>query len=372
MKFEAAQSDLKNAVNILNSVVARGADTVPILTHILIETDGDRVTLYGTNLNQSLNINVPAEVTEGGSICVPFERFSIFVRNVQEGAPVKFAATTENMRATISSNKSRTMLPCLPAEDTTRLTRPEDPSIVIVDGGDLKEIIGATVHFTHTSADRGALNCIRLIGKDGRLEAAAVDGHRLAIVDIPQVGELVEFEECLLSRDAAIALSKLIPTAGEVDILVGKRAIEITFDEVTYLARLSDGKFPNINVLLQHEEMAGITVECAALKASVLRASVALIGGDKKKGLPVRLSQSAEELHLSCSEGGFEAEDQIPAGFSGDIPEGWKLNYLYLLAILDAIKSKTVDIKITGKETPTLFHPTNDQKATFLISPMRG
>lgn len=372
MKFEAFQTDLKDAVNILNSVIMTGNKMLPILTHVLIETDGDRLYLYGTNLNQSLSLAIPCEPSEGGAVCVPFDRLSAFVRNLQEGSTVSFSANLDALRITVCSEKSRITLPGLPESDLPKIGSDQASCMMAVNSGDLKEALEVTVPFTAASQDKPIINNIHFQISENDLKLTAIDGHRVAVAALPIVSEVPELPEILLSREAAQSLIRMLPKHGEVDLLHAKNTLTITFDEVTYITRLSDGKYPSLAAYFNMEMASKISVGNSSLKAAVTRTSIALMGADKKTGLPIDLSFEENELRLGCSEGETNTEDSIKAELEGDPPKAVKINYQYLLSVIDASPSKGLEIGLNPEVEAVFFSPQNNSSALFIVTPMRG
>ena len=71
MKFEIQQEDLQRALDTVASVVP-SKTTLPILTSILCEVEGDRLRFSATNLDISVTTTTTAvKITDGGKAAIP-------------------------------------------------------------------------------------------------------------------------------------------------------------------------------------------------------------------------------------------------------------------------------------------------------------
>ena len=70
MKFKITRDNLqKGLAAVAASIPTR--TTLPVLSNILIDVDGDSVAMSGTDLDIAVRLRVPAEVDEEGSLTVP-------------------------------------------------------------------------------------------------------------------------------------------------------------------------------------------------------------------------------------------------------------------------------------------------------------
>ena len=83
-------------------------DTIPILSNVLLEAAGDRVTLTATDLELGIRCSCPARVKKEGSGTVPARKLLDYTRLLPEGdVNMKFL---DNHWASITSGRSRTRI----------------------------------------------------------------------------------------------------------------------------------------------------------------------------------------------------------------------------------------------------------------------
>ena len=79
MEFTVSKSDLVKELNLSQGVVEKKT-TIPILSNVLLETDGDRVQLTATDLELGVRCSFPARVTKPGAGTIPARRLLDYVR----------------------------------------------------------------------------------------------------------------------------------------------------------------------------------------------------------------------------------------------------------------------------------------------------
>ena len=73
MEFTVSKSDLVRELGLSQGVVEKKT-TIPILSNVLIETQGDRIVLTATDLELGIRCSCPARVARPGAVTVPARR----------------------------------------------------------------------------------------------------------------------------------------------------------------------------------------------------------------------------------------------------------------------------------------------------------
>src|SRR5215469_12719522 len=122
MEFTVTKSDLVRELSLSQGVVEKKT-TIPILSNVLLEAAGDRVTLTATDLELGIRCSCPARVKKEGAGTVPARKLLDYVRLLPEGdVHMKFM---ENHWANITSGRSRTRIAGMSRESFPEL--PEMP-----------------------------------------------------------------------------------------------------------------------------------------------------------------------------------------------------------------------------------------------------
>src|ERR1700726_1250745 len=211
MEFTVSRADLVRELNLSQGVVEKKT-TIPILSNVLLEADGDRVHLTATDLELGVRCSCAARVKKAGGGTIPARRLLDYVRLLPDGdVQVKIL---ENHWASLVSGRSRTRIAGMSRESFPEL--PQMPEVLAeMPIGVLAAMIGKTIFSISTEESRFTLNGSLLILRKGGIIMVATDGHRLAMVE--SSGELPGVSasyRALLPRKAMAELQKL---AGDSD-----------------------------------------------------------------------------------------------------------------------------------------------------------
>ncbi len=83
MRIVCSKSDISKGIQVVQNIVS-GKTTLPILSHILLETRGDQLCLSSTDLETGIECLIPAKVVETGGITVPARKIGDIVRELPE------------------------------------------------------------------------------------------------------------------------------------------------------------------------------------------------------------------------------------------------------------------------------------------------
>src|SRR5215470_8921319 len=121
MEFTVSKADLVRELSLSQGVVEKKT-TIPILSNVLLEAAGDRVTLTATDLELGIRCFCPARIKKEGSGTVPLRKLLDYVRLLPEGElTMKFL---ENHWANITCGRSKTRIAGM-----SRESFPELPSM---------------------------------------------------------------------------------------------------------------------------------------------------------------------------------------------------------------------------------------------------
>ena len=179
MEFAVSKSDLVGNWGS-RKAWSRSKTTIPILSNILVETDGDKFWLTATDLELGIRCACPARVKKEGAGTIPARRLLDYVRLLPDAdVQVKLA---ENQWASFVCGRSRTRIAGMSRESFPEL--PQMPEVLAeIPLGVLSQMIASTIFAISAEESRFTLNGALLILKDNGLVMVSTDGHRLALVE---------------------------------------------------------------------------------------------------------------------------------------------------------------------------------------------
>ncbi|HKT37420.1 MAG TPA: DNA polymerase III subunit beta, partial [Ktedonobacterales bacterium] len=218
MKLTCKQQDLAKGLSIVSHAVSTRT-TLPILSHILVATEGDAVRLSATNLEIGITCRVPANVKEEGTTTVPARLFTDFVNSLPP-AGVDLALQPESQSLKVSGQRSQATIrgmdpsefPSIPAAEGS-----ETP--VILDAKELREMIAQTTFAAATDDARPVFTGVLARVHGGELIFAAADSFRLAVRRTALPGEAADGDVLIPARTLG-ELAKILPAEGMVRMVV--------------------------------------------------------------------------------------------------------------------------------------------------------
>jgi DNA polymerase-3 subunit beta len=96
--------------------IVENRHVIPILANVVLEAEGDRLTLTTSDINMLAVTSVPAHVQEAGSITIPAGKLHDIVKNADSGADVALATDAADTRVRVKSGRSNFKVPSLPAD----------------------------------------------------------------------------------------------------------------------------------------------------------------------------------------------------------------------------------------------------------------
>ena len=212
MEFTISKSELVRELNLSQGVVERKT-TIPILSNVLFETDGDRIVMTATDLELGIRCSCSAKVSKQGAGTIPAKKLLDYVRLLPDSdIQLKFG---DNQWANLVCGRSRTRMPGMSRESFPEL--PQMPELLAeIPISTLAAMVQKTIFAISAEESRFTLNGALLLLRSDGLTMVATDGHRLSLVGIrcasPSLGAPYK---ALLPRKAMQELVKLSGDAGE-------------------------------------------------------------------------------------------------------------------------------------------------------------
>ena len=369
MEFSVNKSDLVRELGLTQGVVEKKT-TIPILSNILVETDGDQVWLTATDLELGIRCSCPARIKKEGAGTIPARRLLDYVRLLPDAdVQVKLG---ENQWASFVCGRSRTRIAGMSRESFPEL--PEMPEVLAeIPLGILSQMIASTIFSISAEESRFTLNGALLILKEDGLVMVSTDGHRLAMIekhlDLPG---LAGSYRALLPRKAMSEIQKLASDDPGKTIQFSGNDNHLFFriDKRLLLSRKLSGNFPDYERVLPKEHPHMLVLQRDELKSAIER--VAQFADERSRAIRVRIEEGELKIHSSISETG-ESEESIPVEYSGD-PVEIGFNAQYLVDFLRTVDHGEIEFRFKDANSAGEFRPHAGSAASvyrYVVMPMR-
>lgn len=369
MEFTVSRAELVRELNLSQGVVEKKT-TIPILSNVLVETDGNRIILTATDLELGIRCSCPAKVKKAGGGTIPARRLLDYVRLLPDGdVQVKIL---ENHWASLVSGRSRTRIAGMSRESFPELPKMPAP-LAEIPIGVLAGMIARTVFAISSEESRFTLNGALLVLKPGGIVMVATDGHRLSMAESSgEIPGITGSYRALLPRKAMVELQKLAADAdpGALVRFAGdENHLFFELGERLLLSRKLTGNFPDYERVLPKEHPQTLTVSREEFKGAIER--VAQFSDERSRSIRLTAEPGEIKVHSSVSETG-ESEESVPATYEGPAVE-IGFNAEYLLDFLRATSEEQVSFLFKDAHSAGELRPGGEKPDhyRYVIMPMR-
>jgi len=355
--------------------VAEKRNTMPILSHILIEAENKGIRILATDLEVGIQGLYPADVAEGGRVALSARKLLEIVREL----PVEeiHISSDENHWVTLESGKSRFRITGLSADDFPSFPAPPTDHFFNVNHETLADLIRRTLFAAGENDARYILNGVLFYLKQGEgnqwlLRLVGTDGHRLAIAESAMVLEQPASPDnevsIIVPKKGILEIRKILEEGEEQRTQLAIRKGQLVLERGTLLlvTRLMEGNYPNYSQVIPKDNHRKALVDRAALQGALRRVSI--LAREKTNAIRLTIGKGRILLNSNNPEVG-EAQEEMEARFPGEeIVTGF--NARYLLDALEFYKGEEVSLEFKDALSPCLIR---EEERNFLcvVMPMR-
>jgi DNA polymerase-3 subunit beta len=376
MKITCPQESLARGLAIVNRAVA-SRTTLPILSNILIETDGARLKLAATNFEIGINCWVEAAIEDPGAITVPARLLSDFVNSLPK-EPVAFELNGKGHTLKVSADRYRAEIKGLDAADFPVLPTVEQGARFSLEAATLRAMINQAAIAAATDESRPILTGILTIvdPDSGLITLAAADGFRLSVRTAPLEAPLERRIAVIIPARALLELARITTDDDapiEVAITDSLNQVLFRLETVSLVSQLIPGNFPDYEKIVPPGHSTRAVLNTKAMQNAVRVASyfardaanvvrLSLQPGDEEL-IPGTVVVSAQAADVGGNQSELEASIEGPALEIA-------FNAKYLLDVLGVMPSDQVALELSSASSPGLFRPVSDEAFTHVVMPM--
>ena len=374
MKVVIQQSQLAHGV----SVVARAVtprSTLPVLSNILIKTDGERLRLSGTNLELGISAWIDAKVEKEGGLTVPARTFADLVSNLPS-REVTLTVDIPTQTLNVKCGTLNTDIKGISADEFPPMPAPDLDEAIPLNVANFKEMINQVVFAASTEDSRPNLTGVHMSFEDEMLEMAATDGYRISISRAPMAGVGKQKLEALVPARALSELSRVAVNGDETLKMTfppGRGQVIFHLKDVELVSQLIEGNFPNYNAIIPPTFKTRTVLSTSDMLKACKQTEIIAREGNYIARLDIQPDENGDgiaQLDISAnSEQTGSSEVIVDASVEG-VPLLISFNIRYLREALEVIKTPTVILETNAPNTPGLLRPVDDESFQHIIMPM--
>jgi DNA polymerase III subunit beta len=366
MELSVTQENLTKALSNVGRV-ASSKTGLPILSNILLRTDGNRLLIAATNLEIASTHYIGAKIVNPGAITIPARLVTDFVSSLPKGT---VDLKVKDSHLAISSGSYSSVINGVVADEFPELPTIDETSSIqySIKTADFKQSVSQTIITTSSDSTRPVLTGVYWHSFDGYLYLAGTDGYRLS--ERRLVETVSEVAAIIPTPTLQEVLRTITDDVTEIDILFDETQVRFRVGESEITSRLIDGNYPDYrqlipatsetNVLINAAEFVRIT-KIAGLFARDSGGSVTLTADKEKQTLSIHSIASELGENTSSSTAEVSADGQVT------------LNSRYIGEALSVLDGGQVVFRFSGKLAPcVLTAKSDDINYKHIIMPLKS
>ena len=365
MKFTIERAALLKTLTHVQSVVER-RNTIPILSNVHMKAGAGHLEMMATDLDLQIVDATTAAVDAEGATTVPAQTLLDIVRKMPDGSQVRMETAAGRM--TVTAGRSRFTLPELPVDDFPVMSRGNLDHGFTLSTKALEAAFQRTRFAMSSEETRYYLNGVFLHVKDGKLLAAATDGHRLSqtVVDTGE-SSLDGIPDIIVPRKTVGELVKLVGEYdGDMEVTMTPSKIAFDIGNLLITSKTIDGTFPDYTRVIPRENQIVVKADAKTLATAVDRVST--IATERTRAVRMTVTEGVIKLSVTSPENGT-ANDEVACENQGNVEVGF--NSKYLMDVLGYISDEQVEMRFSDGSGPVLVIDGKRPEDAMVLMPMR-
>ena len=370
MRFTINSYSFRDGLNKILSVVDK-RNSRPILTNYLINIHADCVEIVGTDLEVTSKVRIQANVEKGGSFCINSKNLFDIIKELPD-ADVSFSKNDDDNLLQIKCNTISYSLVIINTEDYPELNLNHVDNSFKLKTKDVINLINKTSHCISNDETRIYLNGIYIQSIDSFIRTVAIDGHRLALLDINEyVGDFSSLADgIIIPKKGVYELKKLADTADTEDISFSTDGsfLFVNSDELNFLSiRLISRDYPKYQTVIPSKTVQKMVVDKDQLVQAVKR--IRILSNEKTHGIKFSLSKDILSINANHPSLG-NASEEIPVEYDGEeISIGF--NAKYVLDSLGVFEDKEIILEFNNELSPVIIKSDKLKEFLGIIMPLK-
>lgn len=366
MELSVTQENFSKALSAVGRVASTKTQ-LPILSNILLRTDGNRLLIAATNLEIATTQYIGAKIVKPGSITVPAKLISEFVSSLPKAA-IELKVVGENIH--ITCGKYHSIINGVIADDFPELPTINEANSVTysLNTEEFKQAISQTIITSSSDSTRPVLTGVYWHSHEGWVYLAATDGYRLS------ERRLVETKSEVAAIIPTQTLQEVLRSIGDnvdtIDVLFDESQVRFRINDAEVISRLVDGNFPDYRQLIPpSSEIVAVVKKPEFTRVTKVAGLFARESGGSVT-VTVDADAKSVSLHSIASEFG-ENTSELDAEVTGSGQV--TLNSRYLSEALGVLDADEISFSFNGKLSPCILKSTSkDTNYYHVIMPLKS
>jgi DNA polymerase-3 subunit beta len=373
MKCRIVKTNLQNMLAKVQGFTERKS-TLPILSHVLLETEENRMWIKATDLHTSIQVNAECSVEEPGACAVNAKGFYDVIRELPDEELLIW--TEGYTRAHVSLGNKHIKMNIMDPEEYPSIEFSSMDKGFPIPVDIVKQLIERTIFSIPPLSETDSkytLNGALLVAREEKpkgtfIEMVTTDSRRLSMARYPISGKLDMGDGIIVPRKGLQELKRLMDGKDEgANMILSKDSLFFVSKDTTATVRLIDGKFPDYRSIISTEGYPIITRFNSQELIDALKLCGAMVS-EIANCVKFSFTKDKTSIYAHNPEQG-EVETTIATEYNGeDIDITFNPRYfMECLAFIDG----DAEIRLKGPQGPCIIMDNGKTECKWVIMPMR-
>lgn len=364
MEFSCIRDDLLFGVKTVSRALGIRSN-MPILAGIKLETKGNLLKLYATDLERAIQASIPIENHGGDEAVVINGDIFSKITGMLPDEPVKMHTLGDKVEL-VCGGATFDLL-TLPLEDYPEIPPIPSNKLCTLEKEKLQRGLDKTTFaaLSPRETSRLSLTGVDMVFSKNSLKLVATNGYRLALVEEAFAEPISVEGEYLVSADSLKDLGQILSQLHDEQVEIYQQDSNLFFkaDGVVFTARLIAEEYPDFDKVIPRENKIGLVLDRRAFLEALQRAAVT--AAEESGAVILKAEQNKLSISSSSAEKG-EAEEVLNLIKPTEaITISFKAEYL-----IDALKrmdSSEVTFWLADAESAGLLEPSGEAEPSGFI-----
>ena len=351
MKFIVNSTALLRELQKLNGVISSN-NTLPILDNFLFDINSNNMTIIASDLETTMMSTISVEADVDGKITIP-ARILIDTLKTFSNQPLTFIVNTETFGIEMSSEMGNYKLAGQNANEFPKTPKLNGSSITTIKGDILANAINKTLFASGNDELRPVMSGMFCELSTEQITFVATDAHKLVKHTRTDISSN-KTASFILPKKPLTILKNNISDDADIKLEFNDTNALFTFNNITIICRLIDGKYPNYEAVIPKENPNKLTIETASLLSSIKRVSIYA----NKTTHQIRLKIAGSELQITSEDLDFanKAEERLSCQYEGtDMEIGF--NSKFVIDMLNNIGAEQISLEMSAPNRAGIILP---------------
>lgn len=373
MKIETINELLTDVVSKASKITVRNPNQ-PILENILFEVVDDstlKITSYNLDIFYTQDIFIKSiSESKFKKICVNPNLLLSYLNLFDKNENVLIEIFENSIKIRIKNQESNIQaVSSVTYPDIKNFNIDKKDNNLTINSDILIDGIQSVSFAAAVSSIKPELSCVLMSYEDDIFNFVATDGFRLVekkkIINKDDIKNIDDFKQILISAKILNDLLKVVYSNVSISIFLEKGLFCVKTSDSLLCVRTVSGLYPNYKAIIPDKFITNIEMNTDDILNAL---KVSNIFSDDFNYVKIDIKDSEIDFYSKNNKIGesFSKKDIVKKGES--LTQNY--NHKYLSDFLNKVKSDKITIEISGKTTPTIIKPKNDNSYIYMVMPM--